>query len=171
MPTANSGSAALCHSDSHAPNTHPSLAMKSLTLILALATLVGTLYSQQPLSYGTCAACHGPDGKGFSPPGLPSPMAPSLAGSKLANASDGELMAAIIMNGIVKEDAKYMGMMSPLGPMLTDEQMVEVMTYVRSSFGNKSPAVTLDQVKQWRTKFNGTPMWKRADLEKLLPAE
>jgi mono/diheme cytochrome c family protein len=98
-------------------------------------------------------------------------MAPSLAGSKLANASDGELMAAIIMNGIVKEDAKYMGMMSPLGPMLTDEQMVEVMTYVRSSFGNKSPAVTLDQVKQWRTKFNGKPMWKRADLEKLLPAE
>lgn len=98
-------------------------------------------------------------------------MAPALAASKLANAGEGEIITAIVLNGIVKEDAKYMGMMSPLGPMLTDEQLAEVITYVRSNFGNKASAVTVDQVKQWRAKYNGKPMWKRADLEKMLPAE
>jgi mono/diheme cytochrome c family protein len=145
--------------------------MKLRFFTATLLFLASALYSQQPLSYGTCAACHGPDGKGFSPPGLPSPMAPALAASKLANAGDGEIITAIVLNGIVKEDAKYMGMMSPLGPMLTDEQLAEVITYVRSNFGNKAPAVTVDQVKQWRAKYNGKPMWKRADLEKMLPAE
>ena len=145
--------------------------MKLHFFTATLLFLASALYSQQPLSYGTCADCHGPDGKGFSPPGLPSPMAPALAASKLANAGDGEIITAIVLNGIVKEDAKYMGMMSPLGPMLTDEQLAEVITYVRSNFGNKASAVTVDQVKQWRAKYNGKPMWKRADLEKMLPAE
>lgn len=98
-------------------------------------------------------------------------MAPALAASKLANAGEGEVITAIILNGIVKEDAKFMGMMSPLGPMLTDEQLAEVVTYVRSNFGNKASAVTVKQVKEWRIKYNGKPMWKRADLEKLVPAE
>jgi mono/diheme cytochrome c family protein len=98
-------------------------------------------------------------------------MAPALAASKFATAGDGEIITSIVLNGIAKEDAKFMGLMSPLGPMLTDEQLAEVVTYVRSSFGNTAPAVTVDQVKKWREKYNGKPMWKRADLEKLLPAE
>jgi hypothetical protein len=46
-----------------------------------------------------------------------------------------------------------------------DAQMAEVLTFVRGNFGNKAPAVTADQVKGWREKYNGKPMQKRADLE------
>ncbi len=59
-------------------------------------------------------------------------------------------------------------MMAPLGAALDDASMAAVLTYVRSSFGNKAPAVTADQVKGWREKYNGKPMQKRADIEKLL---
>lgn len=81
-------------------------------------------------------------------------------------AGDGELAASIIFTGIAKEDAKYLGMMAPLGAMMKDEDMAAVLTFVRSNFGNAAPAVTADQVKIWREKYNGKPMQKRAELEK-----
>jgi hypothetical protein len=43
-----------------------------------------------------------------------------------------------------------------------------VLTYVRGNFTNKSSAVTAAQVKTWREKYNGKPMQKRTDIEKLL---
>jgi mono/diheme cytochrome c family protein len=136
----------------------------SLSLSLFFFTTTG--YSQTPAaSYALCAACHGPDGKGLNAGG-PIPMAPPLAGSKLVMAGDGELAASIIFTGIAKEDAKYLGMMAPLGAMMKDEDMAAVLTFVRSNFGNAAPAVTADQVKIWREKYNGKPMQKRAELEK-----
>lgn len=95
-------------------------------------------------------------------------MAPPLAGSKFVTADDGEIMASIIFTGIAKEDAKYLGMMSPLGPMIKDEDMAALLTYIRSSFGNTASAVTTDQIKIWREKYNGKPMQKRAEIEKLV---
>ena len=84
------------------------------------------------------------------------------------NDGDGEVMASVVFTGIAKEDAKYLGLMAPLGPILTDDQLAEVLTIVRSNFGNKSSAVTAARVKVWRAKYNGKPMQKRADIEKLL---
>lgn len=97
-------------------------------------------------------------------------MAPGLAGSKLATHGDGEVMASIVFTGIAKEDAKYLGMMAPLGAMMNDAQMAELLTYIRANFGNTAPAVTADQVKVWREKYNGKTMQKRADLEKAIAA-
>ena len=98
-------------------------------------------------------------------------MAPALAGSKLVTVGDGEVAASIIFKGIAKADAKYMGMMGPLGPVMTDEQMAEVLTFVRSNFGNEAGAVTVEQVKAWRAKYQGQGMWSRPDLEKLIEAK
>jgi mono/diheme cytochrome c family protein len=143
--------------------------MKTLaTSFLAVTTLLAApaLQAQTPApaSYMLCMACHGMDGKGMGA-GTPTPMAPPLAGSKLAGYGDGELMASIVFTGIEKQDAKFIGIMAPLGPAMTDAQMAEALTYVRSSFGNNAPAVTADQIKAWREKYNGKPMQKRADLE------
>ncbi len=143
--------------------------MKTLaTSFLAVTTLLAApaLLAQTPApaSYMLCMACHGMDGKGIGA-GTPTPIAPPLAGSKLASFGDGELMASIVFTGIEKQDAKFIGIMAPLGPAMTDAQMAEAMTYVRSSFGNNAPAVTADQIKAWREKYNGKPMQKRADLE------
>ena len=140
-----------------------------LTLI-GLASFAGfnaSAQTPQPAAFATCMACHGPDGKGMLA-NTPMPMAPPLAGSKFVNDGDGEVMASVVFTGIAKEDAKFLGMMAPLGAALDDKAMSEVLTFVRSSFGNKAPAVTADQVKGWREKYNGKPMQKRADIEKLL---
>jgi mono/diheme cytochrome c family protein len=145
--------------------------MKHSKTLLAALTIIATsqvgAQAVPPASFGLCAACHGMDGKGLLA-GTPTPMAPPLAGSRFVAAGDGEVMASIIFTGIAKEDAKYLGLMAPLGPAMTDVQMAEVLTYVRSSFGNTAPAVTADQLKIWREKYNGKPMQKRADIEKLV---
>jgi mono/diheme cytochrome c family protein len=95
-------------------------------------------------------------------------MAPPLAGSKLAGFGDGELMASIVFTGIEKQDAKFIGIMAPLGPAMTDAQMAEAMTYVRSSFGNSAPPVTPAEVAKVRaaTASRTTP-WTQKDLEAL----
>ena len=145
--------------------------MKSLIASLAVVTTLISASGLQaqapatpPASYMMCMACHGMDGKGMGA-GTPTPMAPPLSGSKLAGFADGELMASIVFTGIEKQDAKFLGIMAPLGAALNDAQMAEVLTFVRGNFGNKAPAVTADQVKGWREKYNGKPMQKRADLE------
>jgi mono/diheme cytochrome c family protein len=144
--------------------------MKPFLPFLLLVTLTGSVLAAEPApvaSYAICSACHAPDGKGLNA-GTPMPMAPSLSGSKLATAGDGEVLAAIILNGIQKEDTKYLGVMAPLGAMFTDDQFAEVITYVRSAFGNTASAVTVDQAKAWREKYNGKPMWTRAKLDELM---
>ena len=44
---------------------------------------------------------------------------------------------------------KYNGVMAP-HPDLTDQEIADVLTYVRNSFGNKASAVTAAQVKAVR---------------------
>lgn len=144
--------------------------MKPFLSSLFAIAVTGSILAAEPApvaSYAICSACHAPDGKGLNA-GTPMPMAPSLAGSKLATAGDGEVLAAIILNGIQKEDTKYLGVMAPLGAMFTDDQFAEVITYVRSAFGNTAAAVTVDQAKAWREKYNGKPMWTRAKLDELM---
>jgi len=116
-------------------------------------------------NYITCSACHGMDGKGLK--AGPMVMAPSLVGSKLL-LGDPELAVAIVLNGIQKEDAKYAGLMAPLGAAFDDEKLAAVLTYVRNSFGNTAPAISVEQVKDIREKYKDHPMWKRAELEKAL---
>ena len=142
---------------------------QTLLILVALTFSLSILLAAEPAppAFGLCAACHGPDGKGLNA-GTPMPMAPPLAGSALANAGDGEVMAAIIINGIQKEDTKYLGMMAPLGAILPDDQLAAIITYVRSAFGNTASAVTVDQVKEWRAAYANKPMWARAKLDQLV---
>ena len=116
-------------------------------------------------NYVTCLACHGVDGKGMA--AGPLKMGPSFAESKLLQAED-EIPIAIVLKGIAKEDAKYVGIMAPLAAALDDEKLAAVLTYVRNSFGNKGKAVSAEKVKEVRAKYaDRTTQWKRAELEKL----
>jgi mono/diheme cytochrome c family protein len=101
-------------------------------------------------SYMMCAACHGMDAKGVA--AGPTLMAPSLVDSKIALGNP-SVLALILINGIQKEGAEYLGMMAPLGAALSDEQLAGVMTYVRGSFGNKAPAVTVEEATKYRAQW------------------
>ena len=94
-----------------------------------------------------CAACHGMKGEGV--PGAFPPLAKSdfLMADKaraitiIANGLQGE----VVVNG-----EKYNSVMPALG--LVDEDIANVATYVRNSFGNKGEMVTTDEVKKARGK-------------------
>ncbi|HEX7260737.1 MAG TPA: cytochrome c [Luteolibacter sp.] len=116
-------------------------------------------------SFMLCAACHGMDAKGVQ--AGPSKMAPALIDSKIA-LGDPAVMALVIINGIQKEGAEYLGMMAPLGAALDDEKLAAVMTYVRGSFGNKAPAVTAADAKKYREQWKDvTAPVTRAKLAEL----
>jgi mono/diheme cytochrome c family protein len=78
--------------------------------------------SGEQLYMRVCAACHMPDGKGAEGAGF----YPALAGNpRLAS---GGYPTYVIMKG--------MNGMPPLGELMSDEQVADVVNYVRTHFGN-----------------------------------
>ena len=69
-----------------------------------------------------CAACHMPDGKGAEGAGF----YPALAGNR--RLSSGSYPVYVVMKG--------MNGMPPLGEDMTDQQVADVVNYVRTHFGN-----------------------------------
>ena len=92
-----------------------------------------------------CLACHQADAGG-----VPN-MNPPLAKSKQV-VGDKTALIKIVLNGLkgVEIDGdSYNGVMAP-HPDLTDQEIADVLTYVRNTFGNKATAVTAAQVKAVR---------------------
>ncbi len=110
-----------------------------------------------------CVACHQPNGLGL-------PMVfPPLANTEYVN-GDPKRFAAMILKGVVGpllvEGKQYNNMMPGQETVLTDDKIASVLSYVRASFGNKSPAVTPDVVAAARKEFaeRKTP-WTEAELK------
>ncbi|MBE0643974.1 MAG: cytochrome c [Bacteroidetes bacterium] len=101
---------------------------------------------------GKCAVCHQMTGKG-----IPN-VYPPLAGSAIAT-GDPVLPIRIVLHGfngpIERGGNKFNGVMQPWQNDLTDQQIADVLTFVRSSWGNAAEAVTADQVKEQRTATKG----------------
>ena len=58
--------------------------------------------------------------------------------------------------------------MPPQGAALSDNQIADVLTYVRDAFGGKASAVTPDEVKTIRDAEKArTAMWTEAELQKI----
>jgi nitrite reductase (NO-forming) len=96
----------------------------------------------------TCFACHQPTGVGL--PGVFPPLAKSdyLMADKTRS-----IMGVIKGNtGPMKVNGvDYNGIMPPV--LLNDEQIANVLTYVRNSFGNEGEAVTIDEVARVRAEI------------------
>ncbi len=91
----------------------------------------------------TCVACHQAEGQGL--PGV----FPPLAKSDFLMADKPRAIAALIkgLSGPIEVNGqKYNGVMPPV--MLNDEQVAQVLTYVRNSWGNSGDIVTVDEVRQ-----------------------
>ncbi len=114
-----------------------------------------------------CATCHQPNGKG-----LPK-VYPPLAGSELLQ-GDPVHPIAIVLYGfrgkIQRNGQEYDGVMTPFGNQLSDEEIAQILTYVRNSWGNSADSVTPEMVAQVRemTKGRTQPMTEE-DLMKLEP--
>jgi mono/diheme cytochrome c family protein len=95
-----------------------------------------------------CLSCHMADGSGV--PGLNPPLQKTdwVTGDKkrLINVLLKGLNDAITVNG--EEYANPM----PAQASLSDQQIADVLTYIRNSFGNKATAITPAEVKALRRK-------------------
>jgi len=95
-----------------------------------------------------CISCHMADGSGVPH------MNPPLIQTKYVLGEKEDLIK-IILNGIGNVEINgetYTNKMPPLKKILKDQQIADVLTYVRNSFGNKAPAVTVTEVKAVRSK-------------------
>ena len=93
-----------------------------------------------------CLACHMRDGTGV--PG----MHPPLTKSDYVN-GDPEKLITIVLKGLSGEvniNGDIYNNIMPPQPNLTDQQIADVLTFIRGSFGNHSGPVTVEQVKKVR---------------------
>jgi mono/diheme cytochrome c family protein len=101
-----------------------------------------------------CQACHQPDGRGQER------LAPSLIGSPLALASP-EIPARILLNG--KEGP--VGLMPPVGSVLSDDQIAGVLTYIRREWDNTgTPVVAADVARARAETASRTRPWTHDEL-------
>ncbi|HEX5220399.1 MAG TPA: cytochrome c [Verrucomicrobiae bacterium] len=109
----------------------------------------------RPLYESNCALCHNSDGSGK--PG----QAPPLAGSEWVVTTGVNRLIRIPQVGLtgpikVKgQDYNNLPSMAGMGATYTDEQLADVLNYIRNSWGNKAPFVTPEQVKKVRTDLGG----------------
>jgi len=100
----------------------------------------------------TCIACHQENGLGV--PGA----FPPLAGSEWLAGSEERVVRIVLhgLNGPITVGGKdFNSAMASLGGVLKDDQIANAITYVRSEWGNNSPAVTPETVARIRAETAG----------------
>jgi mono/diheme cytochrome c family protein len=94
-----------------------------------------------------CVSCHLPDGGGVQN------MNPPLINTSYINGDKARLVT-VLLNGLSQQeiDGERYNNVMPSFNYLTDQQIGDVLTYVRNSYGNKKCAVTVTEVKTVRAK-------------------
>jgi mono/diheme cytochrome c family protein len=101
-----------------------------------------------------CVACHQENGRGQDR------LAPALVGSDFTLGAPG-IPIRILLNG--KEGT--VGLMPPLGSVLSDDQIAAVLTYIRREWGHTGSAVDPSAVAQTRPLTTGrTRPWTNDEL-------
>ena len=119
-------------------------AQSSNKLVAASAARGKTVYLQR------CMVCHQADGGG-----VPKLNAP-LDGSSAVNGTDVAKLIKYIVKGFndrVEIDGELYSNAMPAAADLTDQQIADVLTFIRSNWSNKAGPVTSLQVKQTRSKL------------------
>jgi mono/diheme cytochrome c family protein/glucose/arabinose dehydrogenase len=112
----------------------------------------------QEVYRNVCQACHQPDGRGQAK------IAASLVNSTLALAR-AEIPVRILLNG--KEGA--IGLMPPVGQVFSDEQIADVLTYIRREWGQGGSPVDPATVANVRASTAGRQRpWTDSELQALI---
>lgn len=95
---------------------------------------------------GTCSVCHQPSGQGL--PGV----FPPLAGSDFLMA-DKQRAIGIVLNGLtgsVTVNGKTFNSLMPPMSQLNDDELANILTYVRNNWGNSGEGVSAEEVRKVR---------------------
>ncbi len=114
-------------------------------------TLEDRIAAGKTLFAGTCSACHQPEGQGLAN------TFPPLAGSDFLMA-DKNRSIDIVLNGlsgkVVVKGAEFNGVMPPHSH-LPDDDIANILSYVRNAWGNKGDAVSAAEVTARRNATAG----------------
>lgn len=112
-----------------------------------------------------CAACHQPHGKGLEN------LAPTLVKSNWVT-DDKDRLIAIGVHGLmgpIEINGKPVTGVPPIMPphgFLPDDQLANILTYIRNAWGNKADAVTTDEIAAYREKHaDRAAPWTAADFK------
>jgi mono/diheme cytochrome c family protein len=91
-----------------------------------------------------CSSCHQSDGTGVANAFPPLAGNPAVTGDPVA-------AIAIVKDGLtgrlIVNHAAYSGIMPAWKGQISDEQIAQVLSYIRSSWGNHAPGVSIAQVE------------------------
>ncbi len=134
--------------------------MKKLSVVIIIITCAVCAASTQPAQTSKqkgsaiykkyCLTCHQADGSGVPR------MNPPLIKTSYITGDKSKLIKWVLQGSVEKvaiDGQNYSNNMPPQ-KNLTDQQIADVLTYIRSSFGNKSPAITSTDVKTVRASIN-----------------
>ena len=111
---------------------------------------------------GHCGTCHQEDGKG-----LPAAQFPPIAESEWITDNEERLIKLTLhglMGPIEVKGVKYPGAVHmPAFKMLSDEEIADVLTFVRNSFGNKAAPVKAETVKKVRAATKDQAMFYQVE--------
>ena len=96
---------------------------------------------------GDCASCHGFDAKGFAP------YMPALAGNPVVLHESPSSLINLMLNGsipLVVNGTPDAYRMPQFRQQLSNQDIADVLTFIRKGWGNQAPAVTLAQVAKLR---------------------
>jgi len=114
-----------------------------------------------------CGICHGNDGAGK--PG----QAPPLAGSEWVLAKGDNRLVHIPLEGLsgtlMVKGKEWNLNMAAMGIALSDSDLAAVLTYMRTSWGNKAGEVTAEDVKKIRDAIGGHPQPMTGDQLTKMP--
>ncbi len=115
-----------------------------------------------------CSACHGANGVG--PENNPNP--PLAKSEWLQGTPDRAISAVMVgLKGPIEVKGRlYNLIMPPQGAVLSDEKLASILTYVRSSFGNKGKKVSPERVAKVRKQLAGrTEYYTAGELRQKYP--
>lgn len=125
-------------------------------VVMAAVADGGTVYA------ANCAACHQASGQGLTG------AFPPLAGSEWVQTADAAVPAAIVLYGlhgpVEVAGVTYQGVMPAFGGQLSDAEAAAVVSYIRSSWGNRTAAIDAEQIGELRRRFGDHPAWEGEQL-------
>ena len=118
-----------------------------------------------------CSACHQPTGAGIPR------LFPPLAGSEWvlgsAGIKDNHLVTILLhgLQGPIEVGGQSFNNAMPPWPQLSDDQIANVLTFIRTEWGNAATAIPADFVKSVREQTSSrTNPWSQKDLPAIAPS-
>lgn len=116
---------------------------------------IGVQFQQTPKQKGAalykkyCLSCHQEDGSGVPR------MNPPLINTSYVTGDKTKLIKWVLQGSVqhVDIDGESYSNNMPAQNYLTDQQIADVLTYIRNSFGNKATAITIADVKSVRASL------------------